>query len=487
VRLAVLFCGILSGVVALGFGWWGAQGLLFNTSQLPQLGYVLVVLAIHVIALTSIAGGMAVLVAPPVGRIAMLSSAVGWLALIAVLGGGIGLPVAGLIVLSAAGGLGAFLPSVQTPAFRIERPGQAGATVRPRATEAMAYAPSAAEIEIERVRAKAAADEAAERGDHSRFVALNPIEEYSRPFPVVAPVEDHSKPFVPSEPDFALGPIPRSEERRQTLRAPYDFRRGGPAKPKRKPSRRRASVVSGAIVVLILVLIGAPLLYLGATQLQPTQVLPATAVEPSVSRPASEEEPRLAPQAELAPVLAQPASAAAAPASSAVADEFASLPPLSALPSAASSAEPVVAAAKLPPLPSDKSFGSPFDYCTAFTNADAPEAKKITAGLTELIFNARKRASLSQGDVHWRCMDKAVWVCVVPPGGLACDKVPDSVDRVLICASHPDAKGIRTAAGDWSCDGFTPVVSQAQLNAPDRRGFDKNVWQKVDGPEGQSG
>ncbi|MEO8758329.1 MAG: hypothetical protein ABI398_11345 [Devosia sp.] len=68
------------------------------------------------------------------------------------------------------------------------------------------------------------------------------------------------------------------------------------------------------------------------------------------------------------------------------------------------------------------------------------------------------------------------------PGGLACDKVPDSVDRVLICASHPDAQGIRTAAGDWSCDGFTPVVCQAQLSAPDRRGFDKNVWQKVAPP-----
>ena len=485
-RLAVLLCGILSGVVALGFGWWGTQGLLFNTSHLPQIGYVLVVLAIHVIALTSIAGGMAVLVSAPVGRIAMLSSAVGWLALVAVLGGGISLPVAGLIVLSAAGGLGAFLPSVQSPAFRIERPGRTPGSP----TVPMAYAPSAAEIEIERVRAKAAADEAAER------------EDYSRAFGTFAAKEDHSKPFVPAEPDFVLGPIPRIDERRRAADARFDFRRGAPARsPKKKSTRGRASVLSGAIVVLILVLIGAPILYLVDMQLGSNLVLPASASssEPSVSRPPSEDEPRLSPQDPLTPVLSAPDAAPstnAAPVSSSSVppaltasasepDAFASLPPL---PEASSSTPaPVTVAAKLPPLPSDSSFASPFDYCTAFGNSDAPEVKKITGGLTELIFNARKRASLSQGDVRWRCMEKAVWVCVTPPGGLSCDKVPDSVDRVLICASHPDAQGIRTAAGDWSCDGFTPVVSQAQLNAPDRRGFDKNVWQKVDPPGNSSG
>ena len=504
-RLAVLICGILSGVIALGFGWWGAQGLLFNTSQLSQAGYIAVVLAIHVIALTSIAGGMAVLVSAPVGRIAMLSSAVGWLALIAVLGGGISLPLAGLIALSAAGGLGAFLPRVQSPAFRIERPGRAGASP----LSARALAPSPAEIEIERVRAKAAAEAAADREDYlrtSRMLDSN---------------EDHSKPFVPTEPDFVLGPIPRIDERKQSPDSRYDFRIGGPAKPKRKGSRGRASVLSGAIVVLILVLIGAPILYLVDAQLGPGgQALPAlgapSSSEPSVSRPSSEEEPRLSSQV-LAPVLslettiassasAEPSPSAAissiaveSPLVAAASEPQASSPspspsdsatssPASAPSSAdASSVAPIVVPASLPPLASDSSFASPFDYCSAFTNSDAPEVKKIAGGLTELIFNARKQASLSQGEVHWRCMEKAVWVCVVPPGGLACDKVPDAVDRVLICASHPDAQGIRTAAGDWSCDGFTPVVSQAQLNAPDRRGFDRNVWHKVDKPDSSSG
>jgi hypothetical protein len=120
-RLVVAFCGVLSGAIALGFGWWGQQGLLFDTRALSQTFYVLVVLAIHLIALTSITGGMALLVSPRTGRIMMLSGAVGWLLLVAILGGGIKPAVGLLILLSAAGGLAAFLPGLQIPLFRIER------------------------------------------------------------------------------------------------------------------------------------------------------------------------------------------------------------------------------------------------------------------------------------------------------------------------------------------------------------------------------
>lgn len=94
---------------------------------------------------------------------------------------------------------------------------------------------------------------------------------------------------------------------------------------------------------------------------------------------------------------------------------------------------------------------------------------------------ARTQAAMPQGEVRWRCMDNAVWVCVQPPGSLSCDKVPSSVDRVLICAAHPDTQGIRTAGGDWSCNGFTPVVSKDQLDAPDHRGFDRSVWHTLKG------
>ena len=76
-RLVVALCGVLAGAAALGFGWWGQQGLLFETKALSSTFYVVVVLCVHVIALASIGGGMTVLVAPRVGRVAMLSSAVG--------------------------------------------------------------------------------------------------------------------------------------------------------------------------------------------------------------------------------------------------------------------------------------------------------------------------------------------------------------------------------------------------------------------------
>jgi hypothetical protein len=125
------------------------------------------------------------------------------------------------------------------------------------------------------------------------------------------------------------------------------------------------------------------------------------------------------------------------------------------------------------------SFATPQEYCTANANIDAPDLGKVSGGTQELYIEARAAAKLAQGDVHWRCMDGAVWTCATAPGGLACDKVPTSVDRVLICAAHPDAAGIRTAGGDWSCDGFTPVVTPAQLQATDRRGFDKDAWHKL--------
>ncbi|MGZ4765834.1 MAG: S1 RNA-binding domain-containing protein, partial [Ilumatobacteraceae bacterium] len=58
-RLVVALCGVLAGAAALGFGWWGQQGLLFETKALSPTMYVLVVLSVHIIALASIGGGMA--------------------------------------------------------------------------------------------------------------------------------------------------------------------------------------------------------------------------------------------------------------------------------------------------------------------------------------------------------------------------------------------------------------------------------------------
>src|SRR4051812_34820139 len=141
-RLAVLLCGVLSGVIALGFGWWGQADALLHVSGLSDAVRLAVILAIQPIALASIAGGAAILVFPAISRAALLASAVGWLGLVAILGGGMSLPVGGLILLSAAGGLLGFVPSLREPMFRLQRAGVRGDEAeppRPRSSAALRY------------------------------------------------------------------------------------------------------------------------------------------------------------------------------------------------------------------------------------------------------------------------------------------------------------------------------------------------------------
>jgi histidinol dehydrogenase len=111
--------------------------------------------------------------------------------------------------------------------------------------------------------------------------------------------------------------------------------------------------------------------------------------------------------------------------------------------------------AALPPITPPSSFRSPYDYCASVANTDSPDAKKVTSGIEELTKTARDQAALFNGEVRWRCMEGAVWVCVQPAGSLSCDKVPSATDRVLICAAHPDTPGIRNA-GAIFIGAYTP-------------------------------
>jgi hypothetical protein len=502
---------VLAGAAALGFGWWGQQGLLFDTKALSPVFYVLVVLFVHLLALGSIGGGMAVLVAPRLGRIAMLSSAVGWLLLIALLGGGIK-PVVGLLMaLSAAGGLGAFLPSVQTPLFRLER------------VDAPMWRPSR---KVDRTPPppprRATARPAPAPAPPPSII----YEDHSKPF--VAPPEDeedHSRPFVepPPEPSPAIGAIEREDF--------FESRRK-PAPPPPRPRRRQrgtswAGVAGVALLVLAVGGTAIAVVYDSLTRDGGT-VLPATASVAEVPSEAvqvpSEDPPEKASSASIAasqasssessqaslpgedrlpagsPNLALLPSDASASASASSSPEIdlADDPDFTpSAPGAADSASvaavssvlpPVDAAmASLPPITPPSTFKSPFEYCASVANTDSPDAKKITDGVAALTTQARTEAALPNGEVRWRCMENAVWVCVQPAGALSCDKVPSATDRVLICAAHPDTPGIRNAGGDWSCNGFTPVVSAAQLNAADRRGFDKAAWRKLTPPPAPPG
>ena len=493
-RLVVALCGVLSGAAALGFGWWGQQGLLFDTKSFSPTLYVLVVLVVHAIALGSIGGGMAVLVAPRIGRVAMLSSAVGWLLLIAVLGGGIR-PVVGLLmVLSAAGGLGAFLQSVQTPLFRLER------------VDAPAWQPT---------RRRQRTPRPAPRRARPQPAPMPPpptvYEDQPRPFTPLDEEEDHSRPFVapPPEPSPAIGAVEREDyfgaERRS---AP-------PPRPRRRTRGKRWGAIAGVTALVLAVGGTAIVLVYDSLVNEGSAVLPATTsvaeLTSEQSQPAKEEIPSSEPSSSssspasssssqalssaedrlpagspnLALMSSEPDTGASVPSEINLADD----PDLASSASSASSSSvaalssllpPVDASmAALPPITPPSTFNTPFDYCASVANTDSPDAKKITGGVAELTKQARTEAALPNGEVRWRCMENAVWVCVQPAGALSCDKVPSATDRVLICAAHPDTPGIRNAGGDWSCNGFTPVVSAAQLAAADRRGFDRAAWRRL--------
>jgi hypothetical protein len=479
-RLVVALCGVLAGAAALGFGWWGQQTLLFDPKPFSSTMYVLVVLFVHAIALASLGGGVAVLVAPRIGRVAMLSSAVGWLLLAAFLGGGIRPAMAVLALLSAVGGLGAFLRGVQTPLFRLERvdaPAWQPVRRARRSTPALAPLPPRPSLQ-------------------PAPAPLPPVvfEDHSKPFVPLEEDEDHSRPFVepPPEPSPAIGVIPREDFFGSPRRRP------APARARRR--RKRANWAGVAAVAVLALAIGGTAIAVVYDSLtsEGGAVLPATAPMAEVSSeeapPASEvaaasrtalpsEEDRLpVGSPDLALLPAQQSATASASAEIDLTDD-----PTLAASSAPASSAAVAGIAALPPITPPASFKSPYDYCASVGNTDSPDAGKITGGIEALTKTARDQAALFNGEVRWRCMENAVWVCVQPAGALSCDKVPSATDRVLICAAHPDTPGIRNAGGDWSCNGFTPVVSAAQLNAADRRGFDKAAWKKLTPPAAPQG
>ena len=433
----------LAAVLALGFGWWNDPTNFVRVTGPRSLDFVLVVVATHLIAVTAIVGGALFLLNIAAARMIALSAAICWLAMAAVLGGGMTWPLAIVTALSVVSSIIGFL----LPAAHRRRPAKPWS-----------------------------------RADAS-------YRDQDRPDPPVDAdaVEDHSEPFFPT-PSWPVpiidGPAPAARDRRSRR----TLAKGG----NRRKSRAR-EIVAGAFALVVILVGGAFFGYIVWSMADPR----ANVTDPGALRLSPASKVASASQASVASQLAAktpvPASAQAALPSIPLAfypSSAASVGPDISEPSSSASIPATTTVAELPPVrpnssssmadsPQATSFATPRDYCASVANIDAPDLAKVSGGVQDLFIKARAAANISQGDVHWRCMDRAVWVCATPTGGLACDKVPTSVDRVLICAAHPDAKGIRTAAGDWSCDGFTPVVTPAQLQAPDRRGFDKDVWHKL--------
>ncbi len=105
------------------------------------------------------------------------------------------------------------------------------------------------------------------------------------------------------------------------------------------------------------------------------------------------------------------------------------------------SATPSIAALPMPPQ--SAAFASPFEYCADIPNKDEPDLRLIGEGLPpELIDGVRQVTNMPDGEVRWRCMNAAVWICAQPVGGAACGKVPTAAERQAYCDANPGAQAI---------------------------------------------
>ena len=484
-RLVVLLCGVIAGIVGLGFGWWGEPAALVDIYRLPTPLFAAAVLAIHVVSAASIAGGVLVLANPRVGGMMMLASATIWLLIVALLGGGLGVSMAALIGIGAGGGLLAFLPSLSRAAYRLQR-----ADDEPRILTAGApdfVSESRPEIADEPEEAEAGEQPAAYNW---RGVILDTTEDHSRPFepaqwrfeePDLGPVEVPPEPEPappspppppPREPPRVADPQPwLSREDRNEHRAAYEIHHGQ-IRPltlraaRKKRTRGRTMAGLAALGVLI---VGLPTLLVVDHQM----------------RRSGDPDPQETVAAASDVVAAETAADAGTPAAAGAPDisveprlAAGALPEFSELATASTIDAPVGPIAALPTLPAmTAAYQTPFDYCAAAHDVDAPDASLMADGLPdELVAGVREVTKIADAEVVWRCMGSAVWVCAQPVGGVACGKVPTSAERQAYCAAHPDATDIDAAAGRWSCDGIIPVVPGGDQRTTDPRGFDRLAW-----------
>ncbi len=431
-RLAILFCGLISGIGGLGFGWWNAGASLVDASSIGRPAFILLVVAIHLISLAAIGGAIAVLAYPRIGGLMILVNAIGWLLIVALLGHGIGLSVGALIAASAGGGLLAFLPSLNRPAILIST------------------APGVGLL-----------------GDRAPRAAFRPT---SWENPTVPDIEDHSQPFVVAAPELA------TDERRAGAGVAYRLDRGNftalAYRQRRRPATGQVRRIAG-LLALVTVVIGVPTLLILDKHYSTSEPVSEVATR-SVA-------PELAPSSEPVASSKEPVALAKSPQRLTPGADLAVLPYIPPAPGA--SAEPSVAAAEpaaaseAAPVAAPAMYATPFDYCGVVTDADEPLMSAIGAGLpAELLAGVRKVTGIPDAEVLWRCMSNEVWICAQPPGGAACGKVPTQAQRQAFCAAQPGSEVADSPGGAWRCSGSTPVADASIDAAADPRGFNRQAW-----------
>lgn len=148
-------------------------------------------------------------------------------------------------------------------------------------------------------------------------------------------------------------------------------------------------------------------------------------------------------------------------------------------------------------------FTDPFMYCAAVGTVDQPDARwagpKVPEAVVEGLIQAAGMPENAPRDLlartsYWRCMDGHVYACFVG-ANLPCAVKADTRRTPtpamwLYCDQNPDADNIpayvtgRETVYQWRCIRNQPTVVR-QVAKPDRRGFIKNIWYRIDPPEGK--
>lgn len=514
-RLVVLLCGVIAGIVGLGFAWWGEPGTLVDIYRLPTPQFAAAVLAIHAISVNSIAGGLMVLGNPRVGGMMMLASATVWLLIVAVLGSGLGVSMAALIGIGGGGGVLAFLPSLSRSAYRIapareDEPLEIGQRPRNRAAVVEDTEPRQVSERPRRRRPRGGFDwsssvqELPPEPPPEREKPRAPEEPEAHNWrSTVEPMEDHSKPFEPSQwrfeapdesedeaadakqdlpnmpPPRAARPPPRGPIRpepwlgrrdRSEHREAYEIHHGkirplALKTPRKKRSRGRTII---GLVALGVVLVGLPALLVLDHQIRLGGDETAATAQ-GMDTVAAAREAKVQTQG---PAASQVTEAKASPVQPRL--EAGKLPEFDA------TAPPPDHPLAVLPLPAGTEvaiYPTPFDYCEAERDVDQPRPGLVVDGLpAELVDGVRQVTKIADAEVLWRCMAGRLWVCAQEQGGAACGKVPTPAERTAYCEAHPGATDIVAAAGNWKCNGKMPVVPGGDQRTTDARGYDRLAW-----------
>jgi hypothetical protein len=137
-------------------------------------------------------------------------------------------------------------------------------------------------------------------------------------------------------------------------------------------------------------------------------------------------------------------------------------------------------------------ISDPFTYCSRIGNMDEPlgGASPIPAALVPYLGAAlglSARTPPSADGYYWRCMDGAVYVCVVG-ANLPCQQKANRSKRNAgadsFCRDHRDAASVPAYASghdtifDWSCAAGLAVRGAATAKL-DSRGYRIDIWHRV--------